>query len=60
MTRAANFTEAEMRRAIKAARAIDPAAVVEFIAGQTSVRILPPSAKKESDVDKWFNTHDND
>lgn len=52
------MTEARIRRVITAARAVDPAAVIEVTAGGT-IRILPASAgtleKTRSAVDRWFD-----
>ena len=42
MTRRATFTAAELERALKTARRLDPGAVVEVSRG--AIRILPPGA----------------
>lgn len=42
MTKRATFTEAELARALKIARRLDPLAVVEVSRG--AIRILPPGA----------------
>lgn len=56
MGRAATFTEAQIRRAVKAARAEDPRAIVE-VTRRGVIRILPPeSAPRERDeVEDWFS-----
>ncbi len=41
MTKRASFTEAEVKRVIKAARKHDQNAVVEFVTPGGTVRILP-------------------
>lgn len=45
-----------MKRYMKAARDIDPLAIVEVTTGGT-IRILPAEAKQapRNDVDEWFN-----
>jgi flagellar basal body rod protein FlgF len=50
------FTEAQMRRAMKAARDVDPQAIVEVTADGT-IRILPAQPQKNAadEVDKWFS-----
>lgn len=59
MGKRASFTEAQVARAIKAARKADPLAVVE-VTLDGRIRILPPqeSAKPaSSDVDDWFESN---
>ena len=52
------MTEARIRRVITAARAVDPAAVIEVTTTGT-IRILPanaaPDDKTRSAVDRWFD-----
>lgn len=51
------MTEARLRRIITAARAVDPAAVIEVTAEGT-IRILPAvtdAAPGRSEVDRWFD-----
>lgn len=58
MGRRANFTEAQIKRAIRAAREIDNRAIVEVTAEGT-IRILPEALQKNrSDVDEWFSQDD--
>lgn len=58
MGRRASFTEADIRRAMKIAREIDPQSVIEVTKGGT-IRILPESAKAaRSAVDDWFAQDD--
>ena len=64
MGRRATFTEAQITRAMKAARRIDPAAVVE-VTREGVIRILPASAEpaiqqtaSQDPVEKWFNDQD--
>ncbi|WP_158442335.1 hypothetical protein [Paracoccus aminophilus] len=58
MGRRANFTEAQIKRAIRAAREIDNRAIVEVTAEGT-IRILPEALQKNrSDVDEWFGQDD--
>lgn len=56
MGRRATFTEADIRRAMKVARGIDPRAVVEVTSAGT-IRILPEQAAKasKSEVEDWFS-----
>lgn len=59
MGRAARFTEAEVRRAIKAARAEDPMAVVEIVTPAGCIRILPEASKPsepKNAVEEWFTS----
>lgn len=55
MGRRATFTEAQVRRAVKVAREIDPQSVIEVTLDGT-IRILPPEPKQaaRNEVDKWF------
>lgn len=55
MSRRATFTEAQVRRAVRAARDVNPMSVIE-VTRDGIIRILPaaPDRKKQSDVDKWF------
>lgn len=55
MGRRTTFTEAEIKRALKAARESDPGSVVEMTRDGV-MRILPPSIQNEarSEVDRWF------
>lgn len=54
MTNRATFTQAELQRAMKAARAVDPRAVVE-VTRDGAIRILPAdSPPASSEVDDWF------
>ena len=52
------MTEARIKRVMSAARAVDPAAVIEVTAEGT-IRILPakalPGEKTRSAVDQWFD-----
>ncbi|UFS64361.1 hypothetical protein LO749_09290 [Paracoccus denitrificans] len=58
MARRAAFTEADLRRAMKAARAIDSRSIVEVTAEGT-IRILPESVRTStSEVDRWFEEND--
>ncbi|MBT0779590.1 hypothetical protein [Paracoccus sp. pheM1] len=58
MARRAAFTEADLRRAMKAARAIDARSIVEVTAEGT-IRILPESVRTStSEVDRWFEQND--
>lgn len=64
MGRRATFTEAQICRAVKAARRIDPAAVIE-VTRDGVIRILPadqvaPGADTPSQdpVEKWFDDQD--
>ncbi|WP_353429290.1 hypothetical protein [Paracoccus denitrificans] len=58
MARRAAFTEADLRRAMKAARAIDARSIVEVTAEGT-IRILPESVRTStSEVDRWFEEND--
>lgn len=57
MGRAARFSEAEVRRAIKAARKEDPRAVVEIVTQSGVIRILPDQPRqkpKQDEVEAWF------
>lgn len=59
MGKRASFTEAQVARAIKAARKADPKAVVE-VTLDGRIRILPPqeAAKPASSaVDDWFESN---
>lgn len=61
MGRAARFTEAEVRRAIKAARAENPRAVVEIVTYAGCIRILPDGPSPvviKNAVDEWFENDD--
>ncbi|HBD92119.1 MAG: hypothetical protein A2092_18860 [Rhodobacteraceae bacterium GWE1_64_9] len=64
MGRRATFTEAQITRAMKAARRIDPGAVVE-VTREGVIRILPASAEtaiqktpSQDPVEMWFNDQD--
>lgn len=66
MTRRVTFTRSEIERYTKAARAVDPDAVIEVTPGGT-LRILPakeakavPDARSETQrkVDEWFGNAD--
>lgn len=56
MSRRATFTEAEIKRAMKAAREIDPRSVVE-VTREGVIRILPqgPSESAKNEVDRYFD-----
>lgn len=55
MGRRATFTEAQVRRAVKAAREIDPRAIIEVTRDGT-IRILPAERQDQSsEVDRWFD-----
>lgn len=56
MSRRATFTEAEIKRAMKAAREIDPQSVVE-VTREGIIRILPhgPSESAKNEVDRYFD-----
>ncbi|WP_157970968.1 hypothetical protein [Pseudogemmobacter bohemicus] len=51
------FTEAEVRRFIKAGRAEDPKAVVEIVTERGTVRFRPEaeSIKSTDEVENWFS-----
>lgn len=56
MGRASSFTEAQVRRAIKAARAADPSAIIE-VTRTGVIRILPGAVQgiePDDEVDEWF------
>lgn len=60
MGKRASFTEAQVARAIKAARKADPNAVVE-VTLDGRIRILPPQDGEKpasSAVDEWFQQND--
>lgn len=59
MGRAATFTEAQVRRAVKAAREIDPRAIIEVTRSGT-IRILPAERLKpaQDEADGWFDGQD--
>lgn len=60
MGRAATFTEAQVRRAVKAARDVDPRAIVEVTRSGT-IRILPAEPARSAprnEVDEWFDGQD--
>lgn len=59
MGRRSTFTEAQVRRAMKAARDVDPQSIVEVTAEGT-IRILPSQPQKSAadDVDRWFSGQD--
>jgi hypothetical protein len=60
MTRRATFTQAELIRAIKAARAVDPNAEVQVTPDRGIViRRAESKPAATSDVDDWFG-RDND
>jgi hypothetical protein len=55
MTRRATFTEAELKRAIKAARAVDPNAEVQITPdGGIVIRRAESKPVAASEVDAWF------
>ncbi|MBW7057281.1 hypothetical protein KY389_11355 [Paracoccus bogoriensis] len=56
MPRGASFTEAQVKRAIRAAREIDPRLIVE-LTRDGIIRILPPAKSQapQSEVDSWFD-----
>lgn len=60
MGKRAVFTEAQIARAVKAARAIDPKAIVEVVTDQGTIRIVPEGASsiksaKQERIDRFFN-----
>ena len=57
LSRVSTFSEAQIKRAMKAARAVDPMAVVEVTRDGT-IRILPHESKPVTEVDKWFSDND--
>ncbi|RCW84865.1 hypothetical protein [Paracoccus lutimaris] len=59
MGRAATFTEAQVRRAVKAAREVDPMAIIEVTRSGT-IRILQAEPKRpaQNEVDGWFDGQD--
>jgi hypothetical protein len=61
MTRRATFTEAELKRAIRAAAAAGKVAL-QTPAGIAFVdpAFIPHTPPEESKVDAWFRQHDND
>lgn len=56
MGRRVIITEAQMRRAVKVAREIDPKSVIE-VTREGTIRILPAETKRsaENAVDRWFD-----
>ena len=56
MGRRITFTEAQVRRAVKAAREIDPQSIIE-VTRDGKIRILPAEKKQggQSEVDRWFD-----
>ena len=57
MPRAASFTEAQITRAVKGARAADPLAVIE-VTREGVIRILPPDDRaKDFDFDTPKGAH---
>lgn len=56
MGRRATFTEAQIKRAMKAAREIDARAVIEVTRDGT-IRIMPADERPQpaSEVDSWFD-----
>lgn len=62
MTHRAPFTAAQLARAIKAARAVDPGAIVEIVTPGGVVRILPGESAAPLPVDPfdaWKETRGN-
>lgn len=58
MGRQVRMTEARIKRVMAAARAVDPAAIVEVTAEGT-IRILPAVRQlPTSEVDRWFDGED--
>lgn len=59
MTRRPTVTEATIRRVMKAAREIDPKAVVE-VTHDGNIRILPhePREPAKNEVDAWFEANE--
>lgn len=53
MTARATFTEAQIKRVLKAARAVDPKAVVQ-VTPDRGILILPPESQTRTEVDEWF------
>jgi hypothetical protein len=53
MGKRSNFTEAQVARAVRAARRVDPSAVIE-VTREGTIRILPAESEKRSEVDRWF------
>jgi hypothetical protein len=49
MTRIASFTSAQIARAIRGARAVDPLAVVELVTAKGIIRILPQESVPAAD-----------
>ncbi|NBE05965.1 hypothetical protein [Paragemmobacter ruber] len=58
MGKRSTFTEAQVKRALKAARQIDPQAVLELTL-DGRIRILPPQGETSasSEVDEWFESN---
>ncbi|SCY62049.1 hypothetical protein SAMN05660710_02131 [Paracoccus tibetensis] len=56
MGRRVTFTEAQVRRAVKAAREIDPGAIIE-VTREGTIRILPALAQQSprTDIDEWLD-----
>jgi len=56
MGRRVTFTEAQVRRAVKAAREVDPQSVIE-VTKEGVIRILPAAPKRsaQNEVDSWFD-----
>lgn len=56
MGKRSSFTEVELARAIKAARRIDPASIVE-VTREGTIRIMPAQKQPQqsNEVDDWFN-----
>ena len=57
MTRPAGITQADIQRIIRAARAVDDQAVVEFVVKGTPVRVMPADTPLPSEKapPKWGN-----
>ncbi len=51
MTKRASFSQAEITRAVKGARAVDPLAVVEVVTERGTIRILPATAPIQAKAD---------
>lgn len=64
MGKRSTFTQAELERAGRAARKLDPASIIEVTKSGT-IRILPPAqaaddrSAKQKRIDDWFENDEN-
>lgn len=59
MTRHPTFTEAEIARAIKAARATDPTATVEIVTLKGTIRIMSAESPQKDEFEAWNAKREN-